>query len=102
MPSGSPAARASAVSGRTPMPSTTTSAGYAASSVATARTRPSAPVRIPVTSASFTIVMPRPSIARCTIRPMSGSRVDMGSRPRLTTVTAKPRLISASPISTPM
>ena len=36
-PSGRPAARASVVSGRTPMPSTTTSAGYSASSVATAR-----------------------------------------------------------------
>lgn len=70
------------------MPSTTTSAGYSASSVATARTRPSSPVCSLVTSASLTMVMPRPSIASCTRRPMSGSSVAIGSLPRLTTVTS--------------
>lgn len=99
---GQPGGPASAVSGRTPIPSTTTSAGYSASSVATARTHPSSPVRTLVTVASFTMVMPRPSMAVCTRRPMSGSSVDIGSLPRLRTVTSYPRLMSASAISTPM
>ncbi|SLJ60271.1 Uncharacterised protein [Mycobacteroides abscessus subsp. abscessus] len=46
--------------------------------------------------------MPMPSIALRTSAPMSGSRVDMGSALRLSTVTRKPRWISASAISTPM
>ncbi len=70
------------------MPSTTTSAGNSASRVATARTRPPSPVSTSVTSAPFTMVMPRPSMAVRTMRPMSGSRVAIGSRPRLTTVTS--------------
>lgn len=101
-PSGSPAARASVVSGSTPMPSTTTSAGYVPASVTTADTRPSGPVRISVTAARFTVVMPRPSIAPCTRRPMSGSRVAIGCSPRFSTVTSKPRFSMASAISTPM
>lgn len=84
------------------MPRTTTSAGYSSDVVATARARPSSPVRILVTSASSTMVMARPVIDSCTRRPMSGSSVDIGSGPRLTTVTSYPRRISASAISTPM
>lgn len=84
------------------MPSTTTSAGYDASAVSTALTRPSGPVRIAVTAARFTVVMPRPSIASCTRRPISGSSVAIGCSPRLSTVTSKPRFSIASAISTPM
>ncbi len=101
-PTGSPAPRASAVSGSTPIPRTTTSAGYVPASVATSLTRPSGPVRILVTAAPLTVVMPSPSIASWTSRPMSGSRVAIGCSPRLRTVTSKPRLSIASAISTPM
>ena len=70
------------------MPRITTSAGYSASFVATAPTRPSSPVRIPVTAVPLTVRMPMPSIAPWTSRPMSGSRVTIGCSPRLSTVTS--------------
>lgn len=87
-PTGSPAASASSDSGRTPIPSTTTSAGYSASEVTTARARPCSSVRISVTSASLTIRMPSPVTASCTSLPMSGSRVVIGSGARLSSVTS--------------
>ena len=101
-PSGSPAARASSVRGVTPRPSTTTSAGYSADSVATARTRPDPAVRTLVTSAPVTTRIPERSIASVTRRPMSGSSECMGSGPRVSSVTSKPRASIASAISMPM
>ncbi len=88
-PSGRPAARASAVRGSTPMPSTTTSAGYSSpAAVATARARPSSSVRIFVTSARETVRIPMRFIALCTRPPMSGSSVAIGCAPRCSTVTS--------------
>ncbi len=87
-PSGRPARRASSVSGRTPSPSTTTSAGYSASSVATPQARPCPSVRTSVTAAPSTVSMPSAHIASCTSRPMSGSRVDIGCSAFSSTVTA--------------
>ncbi len=97
-----PASRASAVLGRTPSPSTTTSAGISRLAVTTPMASPPAPVRIPVTCSSVCRVMPRPRTAPATSPPTSGSSVDIGCGAASTTVTSRPRSTNASAISSPM
>ncbi len=84
------------------MPSTTRSASNVPSLVTTARTRPSESVSIASRWTDVRTSMPMPSIAACTNRPMSASRVAIGSGERVTTVTVRPRLTIASAISMPM
>jgi hypothetical protein len=101
VPSGRPAASASAVFGRTPSPSTTMSAGTVPASVTTALTRPSFCSK-PVTEVPVRMSTPMPDSASATIAPMSGSTVDIGCAACSIRVTESPRLIIASAISTPM
>lgn len=97
-----PAASASAVFGRTPMPSRTRSAG---SRVPSART-----TAVALLAASLIVAIPRPSssrtpwrsISRCRGSAISGSKKGMTCSFSSTTETLSPRRTNCSATSNPM
>jgi len=97
-----PAASARRVSGRTPVPSTTTSAGSIRRAVRTARTAPPS-VSKPSTGSPMCRVTPTARKASATSAPMSASSVAAsGCSVRSINATSSPRRTSASAISRPM
>src|SRR5262249_42756473 len=97
-----PAASARRGSGRTPRPSTTTSAGSIRRAVHTARTAPPS-VSKPSTGSPMCRVTPTARKASATSAPMSASSVAAsGCSVRSINATSSPRRTSASAISRPM